>query len=162
MWQSWWLCWADLGLYTGSHGWRCASPRRTDKPAAQAEPEEEILARLVALNAERAAEEAHGLVRWLRPEFQAAGAAQPAQGEIDTGEEIEIAAAPAKKHTWPKTIPEQVQALRAALAAAPAPQTGEQLARGFARAQTKKVEELLETLAALGQARQDGARYAAV
>ena len=33
--------------------------------------DEEILERLVALNAERAAEEAQGLVRWLRPEYQA-------------------------------------------------------------------------------------------
>ncbi len=32
--------------------------------------DDEILRRLVALNAERAAEEARGLVRWLRPEFQ--------------------------------------------------------------------------------------------
>ena len=32
--------------------------------------DEEILERLVALNAERAAEDARGLVRWLRPEFQ--------------------------------------------------------------------------------------------
>jgi hypothetical protein len=35
--------------------------------------EAEILARVVALNAERAREEAGGLVRWLRPEYQAAG-----------------------------------------------------------------------------------------
>lgn len=33
-------------------------------------PEEEVLARLVALNRERAKEEARGLVRWLRPEYQ--------------------------------------------------------------------------------------------
>ena len=33
--------------------------------------DEEILARLVALNAERAAEEAQGHIRWLRPEYQA-------------------------------------------------------------------------------------------
>lgn len=32
--------------------------------------DEEILERLVALNAERAAEEARGLIRWLRPDFQ--------------------------------------------------------------------------------------------
>lgn len=32
--------------------------------------DEQILERLVALNAERAAEERRGLVRWLRPEFQ--------------------------------------------------------------------------------------------
>ncbi len=33
-------------------------------------PEEEVLARLVALNRERAKEEARGLVRWLRPDYQ--------------------------------------------------------------------------------------------
>ncbi len=32
--------------------------------------DEEILQRLVDLNYERAAEEARGLIRWLRPEFQ--------------------------------------------------------------------------------------------
>ena len=152
--------WSDLApALVGKPG---GTTPYSDKPAAQAEAEEELLSRLVALNAERAAEEARGLVRWLRPEFQNAGGAQPAQGEMDTGEELPVAAAPAKKQPWPKTIPEQVQAIRAALAAAPAPQTGEQLARSFTRAQTKKVDELLETLAALGQVRQDGARFAAV
>ncbi|HWH16751.1 MAG TPA: hypothetical protein VNT77_00205, partial [Allosphingosinicella sp.] len=33
-------------------------------------PAAEIVARLVALNAERAAEEAAGHVRWLRPDYQ--------------------------------------------------------------------------------------------
>src|SRR5208337_3844121 len=33
-------------------------------------PDEDILARLVALNKERAREEARGLIRWLRPEYQ--------------------------------------------------------------------------------------------
>ena len=33
-------------------------------------PDDELLARLVALNAERAAEEARGVIRWLRPEYQ--------------------------------------------------------------------------------------------
>jgi hypothetical protein len=42
--------------------------------------DDDILHRLVALNRERAAEEAQGLVRWLRPEFQnpAGRAAAPA------------------------------------------------------------------------------------
>ena len=35
--------------------------------------DEQILERLVALNAERAAEEARGIIRWLRPEFQQKG-----------------------------------------------------------------------------------------
>ncbi len=46
--------------------------------------DEEILARLVALNAERAAEEGRGLVRWLRPEYQApqeAGAGEPRRAQ---------------------------------------------------------------------------------
>ena len=36
-------------------------------------PEPEILERLVALNQARAAEEANGQIRWLRPEYQAPG-----------------------------------------------------------------------------------------
>ena len=39
--------------------------------------DEDILTRLVALNKIRAAEEAKGLIRWLRPEFQAPGAVAP-------------------------------------------------------------------------------------
>ena len=46
------------------------TPNRNVSPE-QAEAEEELLARLVALNAERAEEERRGLVRWLRPEYQA-------------------------------------------------------------------------------------------
>ena len=47
---------------------------------------DEILSRLVALNAERAAEEARGLVRWLRPEYQRtrAGAGAGAEGNTTT------------------------------------------------------------------------------
>jgi len=60
--------WADLApALVGKPGGTLPWP---EKPAAQAEAEEELLQRLVALNAERAAEEARGLVRWLRPEFQ--------------------------------------------------------------------------------------------
>ncbi|MGO8928150.1 MAG: hypothetical protein ACLQU3_14865 [Limisphaerales bacterium] len=39
----------------------------------------EILERLVALNAERANEEASGLARWLRPDYQNPGGAQTQQ-----------------------------------------------------------------------------------
>jgi hypothetical protein len=145
--------WNDLApALIGKPGGTTPCP---DKPAEQAEAEEELLSRLVALNAERATEEARGLVRWLRPEFQNPGGTQAAQGEMDTGEEATVAATPQKKHTWPKTLPEQVQALRGALVAAPGPLTGEQLARAFTRAQTKKVQELLETLVALGQIRRN-------
>ena len=122
----------------------------TDKPTKQAQAEEELLRRLVALNAERAAEEARGLVRWLRPEFQNPGGTTAQQ--IDTGAPTAQAQEPTTaKHPWPKTLPEQFQAVRDLLAAQPAPASAEQLARRFKRAQTKKVAELLETLEALGQ-----------
>src|SRR5439155_14638203 len=46
--------------------------------------DEQILERLVALNAERAAEEERGLIRWLRPEFQnPQGAAAVRQADVD-------------------------------------------------------------------------------
>ena len=48
--------------------------------------DEEILARLVELNKERRAEEAKGLVRWLRPEYQAPAAKTivvEEQGQLD-------------------------------------------------------------------------------
>ena len=50
-----------------AYGW---SPTLTDA---------EILERLVALNADRAKEEASGLVRWLRPDYQSPSGAQPQQ-----------------------------------------------------------------------------------
>ena len=59
-----------------------------------------------------------------------------------------------KKQLWPKTLPDQVRELRIALAAQTAPVTAEQLVR------TDRVADLLETLAALGQARRmDDGRY---
>src|SRR5204862_6930347 len=60
-----------------AYGW----PADPSAGSGQALPDDEILRRLVALNAERAAEERRGLVRWLRPDFQnPAGAATPQPG----------------------------------------------------------------------------------
>lgn len=119
--------------------------------------DDEILHRLVDLNRERAAEEAAGKIRWLRPEYQnpaghaAAGktAAMDLQGEVAT-----------TKPVWPKTLPEQIAAVRAALHDL-GTATPDQVARQFTRARAGTVQPLLESLAALGQARltQDG-RYA--
>jgi hypothetical protein len=120
--------------------------------------EEAILQRLVALNAERAAEERRGLIRWLRPEFQHPGGGTAVQAEAKI-----IAATPAAsgpKPAWPKTLPEQFQALRAALAARPGPLSAADLAQGFTRAPRARISELLETLATLGHARRlDDGRY---
>jgi len=123
----------------------------------------EILTRLVALNAERAEEEARGLVRWLRPEFQNPGgraAASESQGRlIGEAEDDKTAVAPSKAKTkggklpWPKTLAEQAQAVRAALSSHRGPVSADQLAKTFARARVDRVQELLEALASLGQAR---------
>ena len=44
--------------------------------------DDDLLARLVALNRERAEEEFRGKIRWLRPEFQAGTGAAPVQREL--------------------------------------------------------------------------------
>jgi hypothetical protein len=49
--------------------------------------DEEIIERLVALNAERAEEEKRGKIRWLRPEFQEPRAKKTVQQELPAAEE---------------------------------------------------------------------------
>ena len=117
-------------------------------------PEAEILARLVALNKTRAAEESRDVVRWLRPEYQNPGGV--------AGETQPLAVAVAKKAVaalkapWPSALPEQAQAIAATLAAQTEPATPAQVAKMFSRAKTARVTEILETLASLGQARRVG------
>ena len=123
--------------------------------------DEEILERLVQLNAERAGEERAGLVRWLRPDFQ-----KPADGVAARFGEGFEPAAPAttkeKKQAWPKTLPEQARALRQLLAAQKGVVTPKELAQRFMRARVERVEELLQTLVSLGQAREvEAGRYTA-
>ncbi len=150
-----------------AYGWSDLTPSLLGSAPGSdqaAEVEETILQRLVALNAERAAEERRGLIRWLRPDFQNPGQNPDDTGSVQTEAEL-TAVAPAAsgpKPDWPRTLPEQFQSLRAALAARPGPASAQDLAQCFARAPRAKVAELLETLVALGQARQlpDG-RYLA-
>ena len=123
--------------------------------------DEEILTRLVALNKTRAAEEAKGLIRWLRPEFQAPGTTAPqVNATLDLGDAP--APAPATIIPWPKTLAEQVSAVASVLAAAPAPQHPRDIARAFDGKRAASVTPVLDALAAIGQARKlaDG-RYAA-
>jgi len=119
--------------------------------------DDEILRRLVELNHERVEEEKRGVIRWLRPEYQnpeGLQAAAATQSELPIEqEEPESPATKAGKRPWPKTLPEQAQAVRAVLAEHPSGLTPEQLARLFVRANTKLVSDLLQTLVSLGQAR---------
>jgi len=123
--------------------------------------DDDVLHRLVNLNRTRAAEEAQGNVRWLRPDYQnPAGKASTAKGE-QTELDVDTEAETLAKAPWPKTLPEQIAAVRTTLVemgeASP-----EQVARQFIRVRTNSVRPLLESLSALGQARViEGGRFAA-
>jgi hypothetical protein len=144
--------------------------------------DEEILERLVALNHERAEEEKRGVIRWLRPEFQnPAGKTQRVVGDDDSESEkgeggskkgkkrkgagIEGSPSPqpspggrggkkVKKAAWPKELAEQAAGVHAALVAVGGPADVAAVAARFTRANKERVEELLETFAAIGKARE--------
>jgi hypothetical protein len=123
--------------------------------------DEDILTRLVALNRTRADEEAKGIIRWLRPEFQAPGAIAPqVNATLDLGDAP--AAASATIIPWPKTLAEQVSAVAAILSASPTPQHPRDIARAFDGKRAATITPVLDALTAIGQARRlaDG-RYAA-
>jgi hypothetical protein len=79
--------------------------------------DEEIVARLVALNTERRAEEKAGTVRWLRPDYQIARAGIARLGETGREEQIEavLPAATQKKPSFPRDAIGQTAAVLAAL-----------------------------------------------
>jgi SAM-dependent methyltransferase len=79
---------------------------------------EQILENVVALNAKRRVEEASGLIRWLRPEFQAphAVAVQTSLGGLVPTEVPTVAH---RKQTWPATLTDQVRAIKDTLRATP-------------------------------------------
>ena len=114
----------------------------------------EILERVVALNAERAKEEASGLVRWLRPEYQNPRGAQAHQAAlvIPTLNPQPSAPNPRRKLPWSKTMAERVKAVNAALASVKQPVTAADVAKSFARVKAEDVGEILETLCTMGHA----------
>ena len=151
-----------------AYGW-------TDRPDAQ-----ELLVRLVALNARRAAEERTGTVRWLRPEFQ--NPSVPVTSDVPsnqalatrrTGQQADLAlnatdATPVKAQkatsnglepqAWPATLPDQVRAVAAVLTSAPAALSLEAIEARFKSrgAWKKSLPRILDTLEALGRARREG------
>jgi hypothetical protein len=117
--------------------------------------DEQILERLVALNAERAKEEATGHVRWLRPEYQiprfAKGAAAKT-GELALDETV--VAIDKGLPAFPTDRYEQPLVVEAVLAAAGRPMTAAELARGFRRGGKRieqRVTQVLATLARYGR-----------
>ncbi len=114
--------------------------------------EDEVLARLVALNKERAAEEAKGFVRWLRPEYQIPRFGSDAEKKqleaFDDVEQLPAAAAKTVKPNFPSDTLDQVAAVMAALAQHTDNVSAAEVARGFK--QGKKCEaRVAATLASL-------------
>jgi len=163
-----------------AYGWTDLQAALADHRPAAAEPRaaavETLLERLVALNAKRAAEEAAGTVRWLRPQFQARAAGSQAgldvapEDEAVIGEPVAAPAAPVVKRPWPAGLPEQIKAVAELLAASPQPLALADLELRFqARGRWReRLPVILDTLAALGRARPvagqaagDAARWAA-
>lgn len=143
--------------------------------------DEQILERLVALNAERAAEEARGHIRWLRPKFQYPPQSRPARPSLaGDGEEVEPAVKSKRRsksvpppsaegpqrttikparQPWPAEQAAQTKAVQEALAAAGKALSPAEVAQRFQRARARSVEEILEALVALGLARVQRGKY---
>jgi len=129
--------------------------------------DDEILAKLVALNAERATEEKRGLVRWLRPDYQRARAGvAPEQRAEEAEEQLEaplvIEAAKARKPAFPASDLERTAAVFAALTEAARPLDAQSIAAKFR--QGRKIEasvaRILAAFARMGQFHTgDGARF---
>ena len=152
--------WTDLAeKLLGKPG---ATTPLVDKPAEQTEAEKELLSRLVALNTERVAEEKKGIVRWLRPEFQAkATAPAPVQAELEVTEEDDklVATGTIGRMPWPKELPDQVRAVAEVLAREKRVLAADGIAGCFVgkgpwkKGLQKRLPQLLETLEAVGRAR---------
>lgn len=165
--------WSDLlPLLRVAHGNESPAEGQSREDAKRAF-EEAVLDRLVALNAERAAEEARGIVRWLRPEFQnpeGRGQAQEqaalegVERDDDGGPDTDAPAPAAKPRPWPKDTVEQVRAVAEVLSASVRPLSADDIAGHFtARGPWKKrLPQLLEMLVALGRAREQDGLYEAV
>jgi len=144
--------WGDLATeLVGKPG---ATTPYPEKPDVQAEVESELLNRLLVLNAERSIEENDGHIRWLRPDFQNPEGQAGQQFKILAGKQTTLAGSGARKKTWPKLLPDQMQAIRGAITKAEFPLSSPEIARLFKYGRKSTVEELLQTLCALGHARQ--------
>lgn len=103
------------------------------------------------------AEEKRGLIRWLRPEYQAKGEEQRAESRKPEQPEFAgVTAASSRQQTkdkgqqtaqdWPKTLPEQVRVLRLVLEAQSGSIDSAALAKNFRGVRKDRIAILLETL----------------
>jgi hypothetical protein len=117
---------------------------------------DEIVERIVLLNAERAQRERNGEILWVMPSEQREMQIAPAvakQTVIDLDLDGEVSAEPVtRSDVWPKELPRQIAMVRDLISA----QTGrtswtaEEAAKSFLGARKKDVEQVLDSLAAVG------------
>lgn len=155
-----------------AYGWDDLHPALADHTPAGADARgvavDDLLERLVALNAKRAAEEAAGTVRWLRPAYQTA----PAEGgagvhgeqsmlDVGTGEDeltaptATAASALTAKRPWPSGLPEQIKAVAEVITMSARPLAIADLEQHFtARGRWRaRLPIIVETLEAVGRVR---------
>lgn len=157
--------WDDLAVQlVGKPG---ATTPLPDKSEAHAQAEEELLSRLVDLNTQRAAEEANGTIRWLRPDFQAPD--KQASAPLSQQEDLTLAdddtlslsevkgSTPTAKLDWPKLLSEQIPIIREQLLHAP--HSVKALAALFKRSKIQDIENVLGGMMALGAVTLDGDVY---
>jgi hypothetical protein len=127
--------------------------------------DEDIIARLVALNKERAEEEARGLVRWLRPDYQTAraGIAAPVRPQAaQDAMELVTDSAREQKPLFPAGEVERTAAIMAALANAAGSTDAASIAARFRQGRRieRQVEATLASLVRMGFASSaDGRRF---
>ncbi|MEJ7913307.1 MAG: type IIL restriction-modification enzyme MmeI, partial [Chitinophagaceae bacterium] len=118
--------------------------------------EEEILEKLVALNKERAAEEARGLIRWIRPEYQNPGGVHQTGLDIGITEEYSVNAS-TELPEWPKNLAEQAQAIQRIIQQYQHPISATYINNQFKKAtkaslalRGQQIGNILETISMLG------------
>ncbi|WP_035713134.1 class I SAM-dependent DNA methyltransferase [Azorhizobium doebereinerae] len=128
-------------------------------------PDEEVLARLVALNKARAAEEKRGLVRWLRPDYQiprfGSEKEKAKQLEADLGDDAPEPVAGGRP-AFPKTDREQTIAVMGVLMQATGPLDAAAIAATFKPAPKVRaaVADVLLAMFRMGQvASADGTSF---
>jgi hypothetical protein len=131
--------------------------------------DEQIVARLVALNAERINEEKRGVIRWIRPDYQRqhAGLVETqgvpeAEAQIEAS--LDFAVAKTQKPSFPASDLERTAAVFAALLGADRPLDAANLAKLFrqgARAEPA-IARVLASLARLGHAHSPDGRVFAL
>lgn len=114
-----------------------------------------LLERLVALNAERAREEAGRTVRWLRPAYQTRSAPVAESRKLDLPEAAAVPAIPSAQRAWPADLPGQLGAVAQVLKDAATPIGVDALAACFSgkRGLVKVLPGLLAALEAVARAR---------